>query len=1040
MRKKWIKFLAVACCLTCVAAAGVGVANLGNDSYDAKAYEITFDGDNALQDEYAYGASVSIPMGSIDGQKTTKCTVISPSGKVYETTNVVLSETGRYTIVWYATVGGKEVSAEKTFLATQSAFTISGGVEYGYVETLEKTPGWDTDKDGAIDDTSPQLDGIKVALQPESSFRYNKAVDLSDASIPFAHIFPYHGITNIEEATVKDEYKYHEEARNYLITLTDCYDSSNSVTIDLEWQEGRTYWNFKAGAVGQTAHGLRDAGATSPVDELVEIEGAKYRIMYAPGQGRTSCNVMDNYGLKLYYDTTENQLFITFSRYASAKYTVNERKLVADLDNERINPNKPFKGFTTGEVYITFSAKNYVGNVANVDIASIGGVSGQDILNIDMHDTKAPTIEVAESLQGKSAYIALNEEIQVPSAIAHDLSLAYGTKASAAVYYAYAPNSTKNALVGLTDGKFTPSKPGIYTIVYSATDTSGNVGTATVSLQCMDGVDSKAVKLTVDKNVETFAGENVQIPECTLEGLYTDTKAIKKYVQFEGGEKVLLESDTLFLQGVGSYVLTYEYDTPFKTYTASCTIVAKASDLVVIADSVLPEYFISGATYTLDPVYAYEYVAKEPVQTESVMYMSEDGGEYLAVNRKAVVINATQTVNFKYEHKGTTVFSDTIKVVDVGFKGELAMENYFYCEENVFTSSASSQGVQYVSDGTAKNATLKYVNVLPLSKFGVDFTALGAEGKYAAPAAITFTIVDYYDRDNKVALRFANGGQTVKFSIDGVERVSLAQTFLDVKTSLAYENGGFKVGGVNYSWNGAFTSDKLLLWVTLEGMNGAACLNINKLCDNKLSDATKDKADPILYVSKLHTGYQTFNKVITIVEASANDIIAPYVESGLRLTARKPDGSYATSVDGVLLDGTCPVTRSYELKLDKLGIYSVLYEYTDQNGDYCSLGYSPTVKDETNPTLTVDGVYENEVVTAEWGATVTVKSYTVSDDISSADAINSWVSVFYPSGIVRETGNGGTFYAEEKGDYTVLYCGMDAEGNYSTFAYVVRVS
>ncbi|MBE5751341.1 MAG: hypothetical protein E7357_02910 [Clostridiales bacterium] len=1039
MRKKWIKFLAAACCLTCVAAAGVGIANLGNDSYDAKAYEITFDGESPLQGEYAYGTSVSIPMGFIDGQKTTKCMVISPSGKVYETADIVLSETGRYTIVWYATVGGKEVSAEKTFSVTKSVFTVSGGVEYEYKEVLDKTPGLDKDEDGVMD-AGTQLGGYKVSLQPDSSFRYNQAVDLSDSSVPFAHIFPYHGITNIAEAATKDEYKYNEEARNYLITLTDCYDSTNSVTIDLEWQEGRTYWNFKAGAVGQTAHGLRDAGATSPVDELVEIDGAKYRIMYAPGQGRTSCNVMDNYGLKLYYDTEKNQLFITFCRYASEKYTVNERKLIADLDNERINPDSPFKGFTTGEVYITFSAKNYVSNVANLDIASIGGLSGSEIGNIDMHDTKAPVIEVADALQGDSAFIALNEEIQIPNAFAHDLSLAYDTKASVAVYYAYDPNNSKNVLVGLTDGKFTPTKPGMYTIVYSATDTSGNVGTAAVNLQCALGVDNQALKLTVDGKVQANAGDYLPIPECTLEGLYTDKTAIKTYVQFEDGENVLLDTDTIFLQGVGNYVLTYAYETAFKTYTAQCTVTAKASDKVTLASPILPEYFINGATYTLDAVTAYEYTAKEPVQAESKVYISEDGDEYVLVDRKAVVINATQTVSFKYEHKGVATYSDTIKVVDVGFKGELAMEKYFYNEEGVVTASATAQGVQYVSDGTAKNAMLKYVNVLSLSTFSVDFSVLGGKGAYVAPAAITVTIVDYYDRDNKIALRFANGGATVNFSIDGAQKATTEQAFLDTKITASYDKGSFKFGGTLYPWKGAFTSDKVLLWVTLEGMDGTACLQINKLCDNKFSDATKDKADPTLYVSKLHTGYQPFNTVITIVPASASDVFAPYVESGLRLTAKKPDGTFATSVDGVLLDGTCSVTRAYELELDTLGIYMILYEYTDQNGNYCSLGYSPTLKDETNPTLIVEGVYENQVLTAAWGETVTVKDYTVSDDISSEASIVSWISVFYPSGTVREPEANGTFYADEKGNYTVYYCAYDETGNYTTFAYVVSVS
>ena len=287
----------------------------------------------------------------------------------------------------------------------------------------------------------------------------------------------------------------------------------------------------------------------------------------------------------------ENAVYITFCRYtASTGYVVNERKIVADLDNEIIYPDNQFKGFTTGEVYLTISAKNYVGNVANVDIASLGGVSGEDILKVDMHDTKAPIIEVNEELRQGKTFVAFNEEVQIPIALAHDLSLPYGTKATTAVYYNYNPNSDNNVLVGISNGKFTPTKKGTYTIVYSATDRSGNVATETVDLQCMSGVNDKAVELSVAEKVEAMSGECINIPECIVDGLYLDESALKTYLQFEDEEKVLFEDDELFLRGVGKYTLTYVYETPFNTYTATSVINASASDNISLKVPYLPSY------------------------------------------------------------------------------------------------------------------------------------------------------------------------------------------------------------------------------------------------------------------------------------------------------------------------------------------------------------------------------------------------------------------------------------------------------------------
>ncbi len=1022
MSKRLLKIAVIACFSVCFVVVGSLFALRAiNGSTSADAYEITLENNEELETEYACGELVSIPSGTIEGNTATRIVVVSPSGKAYETKRITLNEAGRYTVVWYANVGGREVSATKTFLALESVISTSGGATWEYRESLEK---------------DPEKSGITVSLEPQSEFRYNKAIDLTDLSVPFASLYPYHGITNVEEAATKEEYKYNEEARNYIITLTDCYDPSNYVTIDLEWAEDRTYWNFRAGAVGQTAHGLRTRNDN--LDTYVVVDGIRYQYYLAPGQGRTSCNKIDGYGLQLYYDVERNLVYITFCRYANNAYTVNERALVADLSNEKIYPNNPFKGFRTGEVYLSIEVKNYIANVANIDIASLGGVSGEEIAKVDMRDSKAPIIEVPESLSDDKAVAAIGEEIRVPDAMVYDLSLPIGTKADVSVYSSYDPSSNKNVSVGLKDGKFTPDKAGIYTVVYSAKDSSGNIATATALLKSVEGVDGKAVKLTAADRVDAEAGNYVLIPNCLVEGLYADANAIKTYLKFEDGEDVLCESDEVFLQGVGRYEVTFVYDTPFKSYTATSEIVAAASDKVDIVAPVLPEYFIKGARYTLDDVYAYEYKARTPDSVIATTYMSSDGGEYVEVDGKDVSVIADTKVRFKYECNGTAVYSDEIKVVNVGSSSDdtLSIKDYFRSEDNALTGTATSDGVKFVSDGIAKSATLNYVNVLALSSFSFDFTVLG-EG-YKAPSAVTISLVDYYDRENVSALRFSGNAETLVFSMNGEVKATLARAYTDSRITVSY-NKGITLAGARYPLNATFASDRIILRVTLEGMDGEAAINVSSLCGRKLSDATSDNAKPVLFLSQTNTGYRPHNEIITIVRASASDIFAPYLESGLKLTVRKPNGAFATSVDGVLLDGTCPVDREYQLKLTDFGIYSILFTYEDQNGGYCTYGWSPIIKDETSPVIRVEGVDENKVYGAAFGSYVTVAEYSVSDNVSGADKILSYVSVIYPSGIMRTIENGGKFVTDERGTYTVLYFCCDETGNYSTFSYSVKV-
>lgn len=1064
MQKRRFKWIAAACSLLLVASTGAAaVSEMWNKIPVAGAYEVLLENETELQETYTLGGSLTIPAGSIEGVPASSYVVQYPSGKVSSASTIELTELGIYKITWYANVGGKMVSATRTFKVTQGAYTIDGAVEVEEMDYLEK---------------HNDVSGIKLTFEPESTFYYNKAVDLNNAG-SFAHVYPFFGMKDLQknlgeysnpELTSTDkkkmaaEFKYEEEARNYIITLTDCYDSSNTVTIDLEWMDGKIRWNFSANPAGQKAHGLRGPLAEEKISETsIKVGEEYYRVDMAPSEGHINANIVDAHtvtagvgigttcaGFELRYDVETNGVYITYTK-ATVKYETKkesytrEEKLIADLDNTDIYPGNTFKGFTTGEVYLSFTAKTFTGNKAHMEISSIGGKTGSDIL-ADEPDTLVPQIQIDESMRTMKK-IALGEEITIPDATALDLNLPYGTIADVAVYHLYDPNKT-NVRESLTaDNKFKPTKLGAYTVVYTATDRNGNVGEATVTLQCQNGSNNKAIDMTVAETASAEAGSYWTIPAPSIKGLYTDRSAVKVSVTDADGKSVAVENNQVFLGGVMNYTVTYTYETPYKTYTVTTVVTATASDNVRFEKPVLPVYFIKGATYTLDNATAYTYTAKDATAmgaNVSIIAIQADGTQQeIASNIKAVTIPACNTLKLKYEYNGVVEYSEEIQVLDVGYDGEFSIIDYFHDAKGVVTKAASTQAMQYVTNASATNATLEYINVLSLSKFKLDYTLNSQlnDVTYNAPGAVVLTLTDYYNRNNQVKLRITqtNAGG-MKLELDGTQVGTSTQSFMDVKAMLSYQSGAFMISGMKCAWENNFTSDKILFKIELEKLTGPTSIRISSLSGKTFALNREGRTQPDIIVSNSNIGYHNYGEVITVVRPTISDIFSPYVESGLSVKVLDPTGTPVTSVDGVLLDGTCPVDREYQVKLTQEGAYSIQYVYKNQKNLENRFIGGPTVLNPNAPVLLVEGKTEGQQDKASLGDTITAAPYTVSDDDTTGKDLKHWCSVIYPSGVLKMIKSGATFQATEKGTYVVFYSAYDSIGNTSTFTYTIKVS
>lgn len=1036
MKKKKLRILFTAASLICACSIGVGLTKIHSQIHaPAEKYEVVFDEAVNLLEEYAYGERVTIPSGKVGGVAASKVVVFSPSGKTYDSPSVLLNEKGQYTITWYATVSGRTVSAQKTFTVTQSVFTVGENSSWEYVEQLRTVEETDKDEDGNLDKTS----GLKVTLADGEVFRYNQVIDLSDPETPFISFFPY-SFSGLVQGENKQA-----EVSEYRFTLTDAYDPSLTVTIymtyDYKNTASDTAWVLSVKVNDSKLAGLRTRTLSwlekNGRDYLI-VDGKYYQIEQS-WRAAPSSTVTDNYGLQLYYDAETNMIKQTYNASAASASPV------SDLDNEKLFPGTSFTGFTTGEAYLSISAYEYTGKMTTFELESLGGISGEDLTKINTKDTVPATIKVSDEFSSGDIAIALGETLEIPDAYVYDLSVPLGTKADFAVYYAYNPNSEKNELVGVKNGCFTPTKIGAYTLVYTAKDGNGNVGRKTIGLNCTTGIENKAVALTVDKEMEGQAGTHVELPTCTLTGLYTDAENIKTYVQFGMEERKEVDGSTLFLSGTGQYSLIYEYTTPFKTYTATCILTAKASNVVDIESPILPEYMIKGMRYTLDKVGAYTYQAEKPTLCETVVSISEDGKAYAEIDYDNFIVNASETVQFRYAYGEAVRYSETIEVVDVGFNKSLSMQSYFKDVNEQFNVSSSSKGIQFLTKTDATEATLSYVNVISLSAFAIDFQLLSSDGAeenpitYGTSTFVKFTLIDYYNRDNKLEILYTNKKNQASVSVNGGAMKSLNADYADKKVSISLSEEGVIAAKTTINYQKDFASDKAFLHIELGGVSGEACLNISKLNSVTLSARNVDNGRPTISVNTTEGNYDV-NSIVTLSTASATDVFTPYLQSGLSLEVLMPNGDYATSTDGVLLDGTCAVGRTYQIKLEALGAYNVTYRYVDQSDNDNSISYTMSVADRVPPSLTVEGLEEGDVLTALYGETVKVKGCTYSDNISSPSDINIWVAVFSPLQVITKLEPNGEFLVDRKGDWTVMYYCIDETGNYKTFTYILRVT
>ena len=993
------------------------------DHKKAKAAEIS-DLFPQLQETYALNTQFSAPLAKLtsDGQNgyADSSAVVFPDGRTYDGENTVrLSTYGKYVVYYYATIAGERVMAEANFYVKDSTYaTTSSASTVEYVSSLN---------------TASEKDGLHITLKEGDTFTYNEIIDLGNANqnVEIIRLFPY----NMTYALGGDGTM--NQVRYIVVKLTDCYDSSKYIEYYIHYRangKNARYPYYLGGASNQLKIGLSqdDTSEENSTRKAVYINGLRYlaRTQGLAGYGTTASKPpFDNVGVAFTFNPVTMEMMVADG---SALRLINSLNNVDIYDDAAL-----FKGFTTGEVYLSIRGEEYFTDEMNLDVSMLAGKTGEALQNADLLDSVAPTVSVnAGDVDLSNVKWAVGEPFPLYEATAVDVNLYLGVKS--AVYYNYGTNSQRQ--VGVFDGCFVPATVGKYTIVYTAQDYAGNVGVATVEVNCMQTPTDKSISFAVEKLSMVNAGEINVLPQHTVAGLNGEVQVDILAIGENRTQKIDGATREFCPLEIGEYEIVYTYYDGVARYEYAYVLSAvSAGGIAADGEFILPEYFMKGVAYDLAKIPVYQFADGKKTEVDAELYMISDGAEEKKVAFDEFTVEAQEYVSFRLDYNGITYArSKEIPVVDAGRDGSLDFTKYFAGDT---VNSVLNNSILCEANAATGDTTVSFINPLSLANFVFSFSVAKNWANYDV---LSIRLVDYYDRDNEITLDIYNEGTSILLSANGGVKYRVNSNFYGKIFTVKYKDGAFAVSSTSaaksISQYKTLSSDKILLKITMQGMDGKSGFEARQVNNQTFAKSLKiDRNVPEIYRNS-SAGTYAPNTVVTVYALeNYTDVLAPVLKKNVRMEVYAPSGEYAVAVDGTALNGEQSVDKDYQLLLSEYGSYSVYYTVVDEfgNGAFAPDTYVIIVEDMTPPTISLaDGYTDKTVVKVKLNAKVKVVGYTAQDD--AGGNVTVFVATVSPKGeLLLVTDD--TFVANEKGTWTVYYYAYDAVGNGAVAYYNVVV-
>lgn len=1012
-------------------------------------------------DRWQYGTMVSLPENQIqydDETKDASVLVLYPDGKTTSENTFVLTVEGNYTVEYSANFekGGTQKVVETVQVKKPLYYTKAGSVElngtYKYSDhaapevssTLESTK-------------SSSVTGLKVALAKGDVFEYGKVLDLKGKTAK--DIIVKLAITPEEIGTA--------DVSKFQIILTDVYDPNNFITVETRSQQVPQSINYVAswattkewGSSGQLPTGFNWNGNVS---KYVGDNGtvSRFNLAGLTEASRTAAtngdakfsptleSIADNaFALSMNY--AELSLHNVFSPHSGANSQssdgianrYNKNSLLADL-NDPNHFDVLWKGFTTGECFLSIKADGYAASAFNFVITEIMGqdVSSDawDVTDRDDTEVKVETGKYGETLPNAM----VGREYKLFSATC--VNPYYGSLK--VVPEVTAPDGSN---VTVSGDKFVVEQEGTYTIKYVAKNYFDIPYTKTFTITALKEADVSTHTISYVNEAEVtktgVAGVYVDVAEVATEGGIGYPEIVTTVTC---GEEVLeVKENRFFPTHKGTYhVAIVSTDYVGTKASIEYDVVIGTGDKPVYLSTVnVPNYFISGTEYKLPTLNAYDYTdgSGTPVQAK-IAYVDANGVNLALGNSITPIADQyTKTVDIiyytnSYDAEGNLVFPDIPLVNIKDASGKIDLTKLFDTEGITFAPTAANSTIKFSSD-----AKMTYINPLGANGLELRFKGVAEKANYDH---FVITLTDYEDESQQVRFYYTPSG--TEKTIFRVNSLSAAQyeaqqalnandrmgLILDTYSKVVqYDVNSSTRPRIETYLNGepfeGFSSRRVYVEYSFIGVKGASEMVIESLAGQAITNRGNNAA-PTSAIEGEYMGFKSLGDIARIPFMLFTDAIDPEVIGAVTVTL--PNGSYATAEDGTYLKNA-PCNKDYQLKTTVYGSYTVSFKAVDSMGKQADYSYLLNVMDYTAPEF----IKQSDVPTeGKVGVMMTIPMAVAYDNVDGQVKVNIFVeSTMGQLYLLNETDEKGnvtyktSFTPNKAGTWRVVYIARDKVGN-----------
>ncbi len=946
-----------------------------------------------VSETYKYGTEFEIPKRALTvGGATVNAegTLIYPDGSANTQSVKLLDQNGKYLLRYAANIDGKSYYDEISFVVTARI------AEYGAGTTLSYGLPNGAEKDA----------GLMVSLAKGDTIVFNKVIDLSDITKS----------EQIFEGYVAPTTKGTLEFTDLVFKITDIYDPDNYVTLNAKTSiSGVKYpWTFwTVGANGQYMAGKEHQKNIIHINN--EWGNGQWHSFYGIYN-----NPADGYDPGAYYDTHKLSFAYEWSERA---FYLNEGSmgLLADLDSSEFYTTL-WNGFSSGKVRISITTKGCTMDRGNFVITKLFGIDLTDTL---VEDNDAPSITVDTEYEDMPD-AAVGMKYLIPGASAFD-DFDGRVDVNATVWYNYGTSSS--IMSQINDESFIPDRVGLYAIEYEATDLSGNSSVLVKYIRVREAIDKISIVLPSDTAVSGKVFDSIPLPTVTTTGGSGNIDI--SYALMHNGETVEIE-DSFVPDDIGEYtVVIFAKDYIEQTVKTKYTVNVYADAAPMFPyEPKLPTAFISGASYKLEPLVAYDFSSGGKKEIVSAIEITDANGTFtLSAGESYIpsVKNNGDKITVKYTVDGVGV-EKQITGVCAYVDGALHVENFLITDSLDFATSIENITIT----ANTSNAGFKFTNSLLIKNFEFNFEAIPEKSDFEA---LRFIFRDADDASNGVEMIFSCGGANSIWS-NGNNSLVLDSGFASSSKSnsftIEYKNGSFYICGAAVKTDASisggaftgFTSSSVFMEVYFVNAVKGSSYSAVSLNGQLLNSVTSDRKEPKVVITSDYGGQAALGERVFLPPMIAMDVLDPNVT--FTFTVTTPKGKTVTATDGTLLRNADP-TKGYYITVEEFGQYLISYKAEDTSKRKMSGSYVINVMDDIAPTISFK---QDFVTTVSVGRAICIPEWTVSDNISSADDIIVSKCIVNPLGnVIALPRDSNSLLTSNTGIYEIRIIVCDKAGN-----------